>query len=188
MQTYVPSDVTLNVLGLDVEGYTDGTFISIQPEKQTYSFRRTFDGSTMAIRDKWQTYKLTITLHQTSPSNNWLHLLYTLFKEYNIPFVIPILMRDKSGSTTFFASDCWFEKEPVANFGSQVGDTAWEIRCNNGVMRLGGNGGVGAVFEIVAAIQGALALAGNLGIDLGIFQESLENTVTEIGGFIDGVL
>lgn len=188
MLTYVPSDVTLNILGLDVEGYSDGTFISIQPENPTYSFRRTFDGSTLAVRNKWQSYNFTVTLQQSSPSNNWLHLLYTLFKEYNIPFVMPILMRDKSGTSTFFASDCWFEKEPTMNFGKTLGDTVWEIRCNNGAMKIGGNGEVSAVVEVIGAIQTALSLAGNIGIDLGIFQSALEDTLGQFGGVLDGII
>lgn len=188
MLTYVPSDVSLNILGLDVEGYSDGAFINITPTNPTYSFRRTFDGSTQAIKNRWQTYKLTITLQQSSVSNNWLHLLYTLFKTYNLPFIIPVLIRDKSGSTSFFASDCWFEKEPVVSYSSTLGTTVWEIQCNNGTMKVGGNGEVGMVIEIISAVQAALSLAGNLGIDLNIFQAGLEDVVSQAGGVLDGII
>jgi hypothetical protein len=174
MYTYNPSDVKASILGFDVTGYTE---ISITPDAKTFSFKRAMDGSTMAIQNRFQTYTVKLSLHQSSSTNTWLHLLYKLFKRYGLAFIMPVLIRDTSGNTTFFATDCWFEGEPDSSFSGTLGNVEWVIKCNDGSYTRGGNGDTPIIVSIITAVQTALAVAGGLGVDLGDFESALTSTI-----------
>ena len=177
--TYVPSKVEASVLGIEITGWASETFLSIEPETPTYSFRKALDGSTMATKSPFQSYKIRFTLQQSSPSNSWLYLLLNIFKQYDLPFVMPILIRDKSGSTSFFASDCWFEREPSSDFSGTLGNTTWDLYCASGNYTKGGNGNDSRAEQIVSAISTALTVAGYIGIDLGMFATALTDALED---------
>ena len=179
MYTYSPSDVKANVLGFDVTGYAEGTFVSISPDAKTFSFKRAMDGSTMAVQNKFQTYTIKFTLQQSSSANTWLHLLYKLFKRHGIAFIMPVLIADTSGNTSFFATDCWFEGEPDSSFGNTLGSVEWVIKCNNGSYTRGGNGDTPIILAIIAAVETAISISGNLGVDLGEFQAALAKQISD---------
>lgn len=188
MWTYSPKDVNASILGIDVEGFTSDTFITITPDNPTFTYRRAMDGSTTATMNRFSTYTVVLTLHQSSPANTWLHLLYGLFKEQGIKFLMPVLIKDTRGSTSFFATDCWFDLEPTTTFSGKLENTEWRIKCNNGTYVKGGNGSNDEVTEIIGAIQLALDLAGTLGVDLGYFENVLnatvDNALASLGSFI----
>lgn len=173
MWTYSPIDVNASILGIDIEGFASETFINIDPDSPTFTYKRAMDGSSMAIINKFAAYNVKFTLQQSSPANTWLHLLFNLFKTHGIQFAMPILIRDNSGSTTFFAKDCWFDKEPSTSFASTIGNVEWSIRCNKGSYTIGGNGTAGNAADIIQAVTMALGIAGTLGVDLGGFSQAL---------------
>jgi hypothetical protein len=181
MKTYVSSEVKSNILGIDLDGFSSGTFITITPEKPTYTHRRAMDGSTETTLNRFQSYLIKFSVQQTSQANDWLNILHGLFKTYQIPFKMPILIRDGMGRSMFFATDCWFEKEPVMSYADVVGSVDWEIRCNNGTMKHGGSGDISTGLEIISAISAALTLAGNLGVNLGVFESVLGETISVFG-------
>lgn len=180
MRTYVPSGVNLSILGIDVDGFPDGTFITITPQNQTFTFRSALDGSTMAVKSTHQEYKITITLEQTSASNDWLQILHDIKKSMPVAIQTPIMINDKSGSTTFFATDCWLSNEVTSNFSNGIENVQWEIWCKKGVYKRGGNGGVNDAISIISSIQSALSYAGIFGYDLGIFKDQLSNVVGSV--------
>ena len=173
MWTYSPIDVNASVLGIDIEGFASETFINIEPDSPTFTYKRAMDGSSMAIINKFAAYNVKFTLQQSSTANTWLHLLYNLFKTYGIEFAMPILIRDSSGTTSFFAKDCWFDKEPTVSFGTTLGNIEWSIRCNSGSYSIGGNGKAGNAADIIQAVTQALEVSKTLGIDLSSFSHAL---------------
>lgn len=175
MWTYSPTDVDANILGVDIEGWSTDTFIKIEPDSPTFTYKRSaFDGSTMPILNKFRAYNVTFSLSSSSPTNTWLHLLHNLFSNYGVIFKLPIMIRDKSGDTSFFATDCWFDGEPAREFSSKVTTTDWKLRCNNAQYQIGGNGDASNVVAIVDSIQQALQIAGVLGVNLTPFTAILE--------------
>jgi len=188
MYTYSPSDVKASVLGFDVTGYAEGAFIKIAPDAKTFSFKRAMDGSTMAIQNKFQTYTVTFSLQQSSPTNTWFHLLYKLFKRHGVAFIMPVLIKDTSGNTSFFATDCWFEGEPSSDFSNTLGTVEWVIKCNEGSYTRGGNGDTPIILAIIGAVQTALAVAGNLGVDLGDFEGALTSQIGDALEALNGLV
>lgn len=177
MWTYSPADVSASILGIDVTGYASDTFISIESDSPTFTYRKSMDGGTMAIANKFNAYNVKLTLHQSSPSNTWLHLLHGLFSTYGIAFKMPVLIRDNSGSTTFFCTDCWFDKEPSVTFANTLQNTEWNLRCNRGTMSIGGNGDNSHIADILQSITTALGVADSLGVNLGAFESRLQSLV-----------
>lgn len=186
--TYSPIDVHSSILGIGITGYTNGTFVKIEPDSPTFSYKRAMDGSVMVTRNPYAAYNVTITLDSTSPSNTWLHLLYKIFKTYGIKFKMPVMIRDKKGVTSFFSTDCWFDEEPPTEFSTSVVPVEWKLRCNDGTYIKGGNGDVAAVNNIFQSVATALAVANMAGIDLGGFEALLADSVSNSASNILGAL
>ena len=78
VSTYSPSDVSV-IYGLKhITGFTDGSFISIKRETPLFSHQRSMDGKVALSMQRFSTYTVTLTLAQTSDSNQFLHSLQKL--------------------------------------------------------------------------------------------------------------
>ena len=76
--TYSPSDVSV-IYGLKpLNGFMDGSFITIHRETPLFSHQRSMDGKVALSMQRFSTYTVTLTLAQTSDSNQFLHSLQKL--------------------------------------------------------------------------------------------------------------
>lgn len=167
--TYKPSSVKAVILGIPIEGFVKGTFLHIERQEVAFTSRKALDGTVAVFVDRHASYTVTFTISSTSPTNTWLHLLFKLFMSYGISFRMPIFIRDLSGSTSFFATDCYFESEPSTSFSDQVEPTEWKIICHDGSYTKGGNIEDSDLVKAIQAITQVISLAGLVGMDVGEF-------------------
>ncbi len=169
--TYRPSSVSASIVGVPIEGFIKGTFIDIERQDAAFTTRKATDGTVAVFVDKYATYTVSFYLQSTSPANNWLHLMFKLFMSYGISFKMPIMISDKSGSTTFFATDCYFETEPPTAFSDVVESVEWRIICHDGSYTKGGNIQDNDLVEAIQTIVQVVSLAGLVGMDLGELEQ-----------------
>ncbi|MEM3318264.1 MAG: phage protein, partial [Thermoplasmatales archaeon] len=81
---------------------------------------------------------LTITLAQTSPSNDVLSGIFNLDKLSN-QGIVPILIKDMSGNTVIFSATGWIQSFPDMSFGNEINDRSWIFDLANIDMFIGGN-------------------------------------------------
>jgi hypothetical protein len=162
MWTYSPSDVSITLAGKPIEGFSDGEFIRVTRESPLYTSKRAMDGTVAVTQQRYSKWTVVITLAQSSPSNNFLDGVQKILAEYNVAAMqwLPLIIKDNSGDTMFFAKDVWIEQVPEQVFGKDMSVREWTIVCNDVTSIIGGNSeDVDSVTEALQAVGVLLTAA-----------------------------
>lgn len=149
--TYNPADISVSLAGLvDISGFVAGTFIQIEKEVAPYTYQTAMDGETSRTFRTDRNYQMTITLAQSSPSNDVLNALHALDVATQLG-KIPVLMRDKQGTTTFFSPNAWIENYPTVSYSNGIESRVWVFKCTECTMLVGGSGEGSALTTLLGA-------------------------------------
>lgn len=138
VKTYNPADVLLVVAGIPISGYADGTFIAIGRDNPSYNSGTGSDGEGWRAKSNDKSGTCTLTLLQTSLSNDALSGLAQL-DELSGDGVGPLLLKDNSGRSLYSAETCWLEKPADAEFAREASDREWVIKTDKLNVFVGGH-------------------------------------------------
>ncbi len=124
MKTYDPKGVIVTFNGVPIVGYADGTFISISPSGDRFTKMVGADGEVARSKSNDYTSEVTITLLQTSISNDFLNSQMQLDKLANSGKGT-LQIKDMLGTSLHFWKDAWIKAPPDAEFSKEVSDRAW---------------------------------------------------------------
>lgn len=176
---YVPSAVEVSLFGVQATGFSPTNVVTIEKEEQSYTFTRAQDGSATATLDKFAPYRVTIHLMSTSSTNTWFHLIYKLFENYGVEFKMPLLVKDTSGDTSFFATDVFFETVPPRELSSEIQTVEWSFICFNPVFTHGSNVEPNQIIETLNLLHTALRVANMFGVDVSGFGNKIKGYADE---------
>lgn len=152
--TYSPDEVSILIAGVvPVEGVVDDTFISVSKSSPAISSTRTPDGMISRVHTEDKTYDISLTLMQSSPTNDVLTALWSL-DDITRRGKFPLFIKDGTGSTFIFSTSAWIEQIPEVTYGTSALVRTWTIKASNCTINVGGNGDVN---PLVSALTGALA-------------------------------
>lgn len=180
---YSSSEVYMSILGKTMEGFAEDTFISIEPQEDSFKMKTSMDGLVQVSGIPAHIHNVTLSLQQTSPVNTLLHALFILHRKFGTKLRIPLLIRDDSTGTSFYASEVWFKTEPTLTFGANMNILQWQFMTKNAVYKINGNGSEDTSSDILQMVSEATQLAGLLNIDLDTMlgtASDLFTTVTNI--------
>ena len=136
---YVPESVQCLIAGfIPIEGFVDGTFISVDKDEMPYSSVRMPDGTVARKYNNSQTYTITITLHNGAETNNLLTKLWQV-DEITQRGKFPLLIKDQSGSDLLFSTESWIEGIPSLTKSNAIDSRVWVIKSAYAVINIGGN-------------------------------------------------
>jgi len=138
MLQYQPSNVTVVYAGLILTGYDDGTFVSIERNNDMWTLKTGADGYGTRAKSSDKSGRVTLTLLQSSPSNDALSAI-ALADELSGAGVNPLLVRDGGGRTVASALSAWIVKIPQVEFAKEVGNRAWVFEADSLNIFVGGN-------------------------------------------------
>ncbi|QDP50325.1 MAG: putative structural protein [Prokaryotic dsDNA virus sp.] len=139
LANYIPEDVTITVAGfVSLDGLADGTFVNITKDLIPFTSRRTTDGVISRIYNRDTTYTIDITLYSGSESNDTLSRLL-LIDETSQMGMAPIMIKDNSGTSLFFALTSWIEDLPPLTLSNKFETRTWRIKATQAVLNIGGN-------------------------------------------------
>lgn len=139
LATYSPEDVIISVAGfLPIEGYAEGTFVSISKDTPYFDTKESSDGVVSRVARKSGLYTVQLTLMGTSETNNILTRLALLDNNTRIA-KFPLIIKDTLGSTLLFSTSSWIETNPVTDFSVAVDSRVWSIKCAKASLNVGGN-------------------------------------------------
>ena len=138
VRTYDPASVAVLVGGVPITGYADGTFVTVARDSDTFQKVSGADGQVARSKTNDKTGTLTITLMQTSASNDVLEGIAAL-DELTSTGIVPTLVKDNSGRSIHFAGNSWIRKVPDAEFGKEISNREWVIDLADLVPFNGGN-------------------------------------------------
>lgn len=138
VKTYDPKQVSVIVGGKIMQGFADGTFVMVERDEQAFTKKIGVDGEGTRAKSNNKGGKVTITLMQSSSSNDDLSAIAAA-DELNNSGVVPILIRDASGRSLYSALTAWVQKQTNGEFAGEVSHREWVIDTDELIMFAGGN-------------------------------------------------
>lgn len=137
--TYDPKKVLVILGGQQLTGFSEDDIITIRPLGDGMTIYVGADGEVGRSVDPNQCFEIEISLATTSHSNDYLSSLYNQDRA-NGNALKPLMIKDLSGSTLFFADQAWPQNFPEAGRGRQIDSVSWTLNTgavNNPI--IGGN-------------------------------------------------
>lgn len=159
-----PTKLSLTILGCKVEGFSEGSFVSMEKQEPTFTTRTSLKGSKLVRRQKYSDYRFTFRLQNTAGANTWLHAIYKLQEAYGIVFPVPVIYKDLNGSNSFFCASVIIE-EPRVEQGGEVYPTEWVLICPKAVSTYGGSENDEKIARMLSQISTFVQAASFIDID-----------------------
>ena len=140
-RVYNPARVLAIVGVVPLQGFGEDTFISIEPMSDSMTSKSGVDGEVSRSIGTDGRHLVTITLMQTSPSNDVLSGLVQVDRLTCGGASFPFKLEDLCGRTLFFAGTAWVKRRPNITFGREVSEREWQIETGTPTINIiGGNG------------------------------------------------
>lgn len=133
LREYSQNDVVVIAGGIAISGFADGEAISIERASEDFTTYVGNDGETTRAATNNGLARATITLAQSSESNQYLTGLL-LGKS-----VFPVMIKDQNGGSIYASEQAYIERQPTASFARDVGTREWILVMPDLVWNEGGN-------------------------------------------------
>jgi len=135
-----PKKVIVIFGGVPIGGFADGTFVEISANDEE-GFKKVVgaDGEVARAQSNDNTHQITITLLQSSQSNQHLSTVRNADKLTG-KAIQPLAITDMNGSTLKYWPQAWLRGDPTEGFGKEVGERPWTF--DTGQLAEGNVGGL----------------------------------------------
>lgn len=144
--TYAPKEVKVVVGIAPMIGFADGSFIDVEYNEEAFKPFTGADGYHARTKNANESGKITIKLSQTSPCNDILSVIHNVDRETG-KGIVPIIIKDNSGTTLVVGAECYIEKFPKIGYGKEIEAREWVFYVANLKMNLGGNNVFGQLYD-----------------------------------------
>lgn len=156
---YSPDSVNCLAFGIPLDGFADGTFITIGKDKVPYGSTETADGQVARLYTNSQTYTISLTFHRGSTSNDILTKLWQL-DEISQVGKFPLFIKDLSGTDLFFSTNTWIEGVPNIVQSTNFDTRTWILRSSQAVINIGSNQDASGILQdLINLASGAASIA-----------------------------
>lgn len=145
LATYDSSRVVIIAGGIPITGYADGTFVTIDEMSVGVQTKVGADGEVGRSMSTDPRVEVTITLMQTSPSNQVLNGLYMADRVTGGGSAFPVLVEDLNGTTGFIASQAWIRRKAKVTYAKEIESREWIIEAIPANLSAFVSGGVAAL-------------------------------------------
>ena len=128
VKTYSPDRVKVIVGVAALSGFADGTFVDIEPLGDGVTSEAGADGEVARAMSLDTRHTITVTLQQTSRSNDVLSALHTADKISGGDGAVPVAVTDLRG-TTLFGGTGWVVKKAKATFAKGLEAREWTLEA-----------------------------------------------------------
>ena len=139
VKTYDPNNVQVIMGGVPIGGFADGTFVSIAFDEDQFAKTVGADGEVSRSKSNNNSATITMTLKQTSASNDALSG-FAQADNLDGSGAVPLMIKEiGSGRTLCFTQAAWVQKLPDVGYSKEVEDRAWTIATAQMNVFIGGN-------------------------------------------------
>lgn len=138
VRTYDPKQVIVTIGGVPMSGFSEGTFLEVDRSEPTWNMVVGADG--LVTRGKTNNFSgvMTLTLKQSSPSNDVLSAFMAVDEATNAG-VVPVLIKDLSGNSIYFSARAWITQYANSSFGKDISDRSWILNLDEADIFVGSN-------------------------------------------------
>lgn len=138
VRTYDPANVLVLIGGIPMSGFADGTFVMVTRDEDAFTKVSGADGETSRAKSNNRSGELTLTLMQTSMSNDILSG-FALLDEVSNAGIVPILVKEIGTLTILMSGEGWIRKFPDASYSKDIENREWVFDLASLNMFEGGN-------------------------------------------------
>lgn len=138
VSTFDPAQLLISVGGVPISGFADGEFVSITSNNPQFTRVTGADGFTSRVKSNDYSGTMTLTLAQTSPSNDVLSAFLNADRLTNTG-VVPVLIKDLNGSSIYFSATAWIQQFPDITYSNEMSNRAWTLELAEIDIFVGGN-------------------------------------------------
>ena len=114
LRAFDPKKVKVVVAGLNIVGFSEEK-VTVERSNNAWELTVGCDGEATRVKSNDLSGKITLTLQQTSPSNDFLTTVF--YNDQANNEVVKVEVLDTSGKSKIVASKAWIEKMPEAQYG-----------------------------------------------------------------------
>lgn len=127
-KTVDPDQVIVTFAGIPLSGFAEGTFINVSQDNESFNTTQGSDGELARVKSGQSLTTVTLTLMQTSDSNDALAALHTLDVEApNGAGVGPFTISDLNGRSVLTSVEAWIKTRPDSAWGNEAQTREWEF-------------------------------------------------------------
>lgn len=163
LATFAPNDVTIIITQTStgiahiVSGFSEDSIVNIERMAETYTLYTGADNTGTRVYNANKSATLTLSLQQTSVSNDVFSLLYQNDGR-NSEGLFSIQVKDNSGRSNYFSDDAYIGVVPNAQISNSMQTRDWVIHAFNLDSFHGGNAVVSPEDQAtIEALGGTLA-------------------------------
>lgn len=137
--TYDPKKNIIIYGGRQLTGFAEDDMITIKPLGDGMQIYSGTDGEVGRSVDPNRTFEVKVSLATSSKSNDYLSECYNKDRRTG-SYMLPLTIKDLSGSTLFFAKQAWVQNFPESKRGRKIDNQDWTF--NTGQVNdpvIGGN-------------------------------------------------
>lgn len=137
--TYDPKKNIIIYGGRQLTGFAEDDMITIKPLGDGMQIYSGADGEVGRSVDPNRTFEVKVSLATSSKSNDYLSGCYNKDRRTG-SYMLPLTIKDLSGSTLFFAKQAWVQNFPESKRGRKIDNQDWTF--NTGQVNdpvIGGN-------------------------------------------------
>lgn len=146
LATFAPNDVTVVItqrssgIAHIVNGYSEDSIVNIERSAETFTMYTGADNTSTRIYNANKSATVTLSLQQTSASNDILSLLYANdSNSRNSSGLFSLQISDSSGRSRYFSDDAYVGVVPNSQFGNSMQVRDWVLHAHNLDTYIGGN-------------------------------------------------
>ena len=136
LRAFDPKSVKVTVAGVNLVGFSEEK-VTVERANNSWELNVGCDGEATRVKSNDLSGTITVTLQQTSPSNDFLTTVF--YNDQNNDECVKIEIVDSSGKSKIIADKAWVEKMPDATYAKAHSDRQWVFRTNNVGYYLAGN-------------------------------------------------
>jgi hypothetical protein len=136
-KVYDPQQLSVVFGVTPINGFAEDTMINIDAEDPKYNATTDIHGNVTRFKVNKNMAKITITLTQSSPSNDVLSS-YVEADRANNSGIFPVMIKDNNGTTLFSSTSSYVESVPAVEFGNDNKNREWIIRATSVSNFIGG--------------------------------------------------
>lgn len=125
-KNYDPANIMLVWNKIPIMGFAPGTFVRVERQEDTFTMAVGAGGDVVRVRNRNRSAKATITLLQSSPTNDLLSAAARVDEKSGAGYG-GFMLRELTGTTLLQGENAWIDKPASVEFGADASNREWTI-------------------------------------------------------------
>lgn len=121
-----------------LSGTAEGSFVTASRNNPGFTVYEGADGEVARAANRSKTGTVKVKLASTSKSNDVLSAIYLLDEASPGAGVLPLMVKDGTGTSRAAARSAWIAKMPDLEKARTIGEVEWEFGCKGLMIFVGG--------------------------------------------------